>query len=77
MEACVDLRGPRASPLTIHRGWLLTSGVVACRGGFPLPDSSVTHPVCLADPSHVLRPCFEFQVSIAFPLFSAPAGTSG
>jgi hypothetical protein len=29
MEACVDLRGPRANPMAIHRSWFLTAGVVA------------------------------------------------
>jgi hypothetical protein len=43
MEACVDLRGPRASPLAIHRWLFLTSGVMACRGVVPFPDSSVAH----------------------------------
>jgi hypothetical protein len=32
MEAWVDLRGPRASPLAIHRRLFLTAGVAACRG---------------------------------------------
>jgi hypothetical protein len=41
MEACVDLRDPRASPLAIHRRWFITSGVVACRRVVPLRDSSV------------------------------------
>jgi hypothetical protein len=43
MEACVDLGGPKASPLAIHRWWFITSGVVACNGVVLLPDSSVTH----------------------------------
>ena len=79
MEACVDVRGPRASPLEIHRWCFLTSGVVACRAaGSSLCRTAQWHTaVCWADPSHVVRPCFEFQGSITFPLSSAPAGTSG
>ncbi len=38
-----DLRGPRASPLSINRWWFLTSGVLACRWVVPLQDSSVAH----------------------------------
>ena len=57
MEACVDLfrgtrntllerkreRGPRSDPLEIHLWWFVTSGVVACHGVVPLPDSSAAH----------------------------------
>jgi hypothetical protein len=43
MEPCVDLRVLRASPLTIHLWWFLTSVVVVGRGIVPLPDSSVAH----------------------------------
>ena len=42
MEACVDLGGPRANSLAIHRWWFLILVVVACRGVVPLPDSSVS-----------------------------------
>ena len=80
MEPCVDLyRGPsvQGHPSAIHRWWFLASGLVACQRGVPLPDSSVAHSVCRADPSHVARPCFGFQGSITFPLSSSPAGTSG
>ena len=77
MEACVDLVGLSAKPLAIHRWWFLNLG----RGGVlrvvPLPDNSVTHHCVLADPSHFVRPCFEFQWSITFTLSSSLAGTSG
>ena len=43
MEACVDLEGPRASPLAIHQWWFLASGLVACQGRVPLPDISEAH----------------------------------
>jgi hypothetical protein len=42
MEACVDLGGPRASPLAIHRWWFLTLVVVACFGVAPLGQLSDT-----------------------------------
>jgi hypothetical protein len=46
MEPCVDLyRGPsvQGHPSAIHRWWFLASGLVACQGRVPLPDSSVAH----------------------------------
>ena len=44
MEACIDLyRGSQDHPSAIHRWWFLASGLVACQGMVPLPDSSVAH----------------------------------
>jgi hypothetical protein len=46
MEACVDLyRGPRTLPRqsTVNQWWVLASGLVACQGRVPLPDSSEAH----------------------------------